>query len=68
MKVFSVLPEMTTPPQEECLIRPINPQLPDAQSFWAAHIKYKGSVGYLIVQFFLALPRVIFAGCFFDMP
>jgi hypothetical protein len=76
MKVFSVLPEMTTPPQEECLIRPIictsiKPQLPDARPFWATlrtHIKYKGSVGYLIVQFFLALPCVIFAGCFFDMP
>jgi hypothetical protein len=37
MKVFSVLPEMTTPPQEECLIRPIictiKPQLPGARPF-----------------------------------
>jgi hypothetical protein len=45
--------------------------LPDASPFWAtsrAPIKYKGSVGYLIAHIFLALPRVVFAGGFFDTP
>jgi hypothetical protein len=34
----------------------------------STQLKFKGSVGYLIVHCFLALLRVIFAGCFFDMP
>jgi hypothetical protein len=31
-------------------------------------LNIEGSVGYVIVHFSLAFPRVVFAGCLFDTP
>jgi hypothetical protein len=62
-----------TPPQEEYRIRPIictitKPQLPlDALGDFEAHFNTKAPLGIKLLIFSLVLPRVIFAGCFFDM-